>query len=85
MDDTTLEITEKVCELFQKKTPIERLKMGCSMYDASRYLITRSILKNNPGISKAGFQKELFLSFYRDDFDLAEQEKIIAHFEKIFA
>ena len=26
MDDTTLEITEKVCELFQKKSPIERLK-----------------------------------------------------------
>lgn len=83
MHDTTFEMTEKMLEMCRLKTPEERFKMGCSMYDASRYLITRSILKNNPGISKADFQKELFLSFYRDDFDSAEREKIIAHLENV--
>lgn len=85
MDDTTFEMAEKMREMCRLKTPEERFKMGCSMYDTSKYLITRSILRNNPDISKAGFQKELFLSFYRDDFNLAEQEKIIAHFEKVFS
>lgn len=84
MNDTTLEIAEKMREMCRLKTPEERFKMGCSMYQTSRYLVTQSILKSNPTISKAGFQKELFLSFYRDDFSLVEQEKIIAHFEKIF-
>jgi hypothetical protein len=81
MDDTTLEITEKVCELFQKKTPIERLKMGCSMYETSKYLVTRAILENNPDISAEGLRQELFLKFYANDFDLESQEKILDHFK----
>jgi hypothetical protein len=85
MDETTPEMAERLREMCRLKTPAERYKMGCSMNETSRYLIIRSILKNNPSISKAGLQRELFLSFYRDDFDLTEQEKIIAHFEKIFS
>jgi hypothetical protein len=84
MDDTSPEIAEKVLEMFSKKTPEERFKMGASMYDTSKYLVTRFILQNNPGISKADFQKELFLKFYREDFNEAEREKIFAHFDKIF-
>ncbi|MBF8264123.1 MAG: hypothetical protein HW387_1788 [Parachlamydiales bacterium] len=84
MNDTTFEMDEKMREMCRLKTPTERFKMGCSMYDASRYLITCSILRNNPDISKAGLQKELFLSFYRDDFKPTEREAIIAHFEKFF-
>lgn len=85
MDDTSFEMAEKMREMFRLKTPEERFKMGWSMYETSKYLVTRSILQNNPNISKADLQKELFLSFYRNDFDLAEQKKILAHIEKIFS
>jgi hypothetical protein len=85
MDDTTFEMAEKMREMCSLKTPAERFKMGCSMYDTSRYLVTHAILRNNPGISKADLQKELFLSFYRDDFTLTQREEIIAHLEKIFS
>ena len=85
MDDTTFEMAEKMREMCRLKTPAERFRMGCSMYDASRHLIICSILRNNPEISKVSLQKELFLSFYRDDFDPTEQNKIFAHFEKTFS
>ena len=85
MNDTTFEMDEKMREMCRLKTPEERFKMGRSMYDTSRYLTTCSILRNNPDISKADLQKELFLSFYRDDFNPAERQEIIAHFEKIFS
>ncbi len=55
------------------------------MYQTSRYLITRSILQNNPGISQIGLHQELFLKFYGDDFDLTEQAKILSHIEKVFS
>ena len=84
MDDTSLEIAEKVREMFREKTPTERFKMGWSMYETSRYLVIRSILENNPRISKVGLQKEVFLKFYGDDFDLPEQKNILLHIEKFF-
>ena len=83
MRDTTPVIVKKMREMIQMKLPIERLKMGCSMYETSKYLIIQAILKNNPQISKADFQKELFL-FYGDNFNLVQQERIIKHLEHIF-
>lgn len=81
MDDTTPEITEKIGEMFQKMTPIERLKMGCSMYETSRYLITRAILEDNPQISQTDLKKEIFLKFYADDFEPEQLDKILKHLE----
>jgi hypothetical protein len=66
-------------ELFLQKSPQERLEMGCSMYDTSKALITATILRQNPGISKAMLRRELFLQFYGNDFAPDEQEKIIAY------
>ena len=85
MDDTSLEMAEKVRDMFRKKTPAERFKMGWSMYETSRYLVIRSILENNPHISKVGLQKELFLKFYGNDFDLSEQKNILLHIENFFS
>ena len=69
MDDTPPEITQKMQEMFQRKSPEERLKMGWSMYETSKYLILRGIKEKDPHISKADLRKELFLTFYGDDFD----------------
>lgn len=84
MNDTTPEIEERIRIAFSQKTPEERLKMGCSMYDASKYLVTQAILRKHPNISKVALQKELFLAFYRNDFSLEEQVKILAHIEAVF-
>jgi len=43
------------------------------MYEISRYLMIRAILQDNLHISDGGMRKELFLRFYKNDFDLAER------------
>ncbi len=79
MHDTTPEMAEKMREMIRAKSPIERLMMGCSMYETSRYLISRAILENEPNISKTAFRQELFLKFYGNDVDPIEREKILEY------
>ncbi len=79
MRDTSEEMTKKMHEMIQKKSPSERLKMGSSMYETSKYLVTRAIKEKNPTISIPDLRKELFLAFYADDFTPEQQEKIILH------
>lgn len=81
MDDTTPEIAEKMREMIRMKSPIERFKMGCSMYDTSKYLVIRGILEDNPNISETDLRKELFLKFYGNDFDSVKRQKILDHLE----
>ena len=82
MRDTTPEITLKMCEMIRAKSALERLKMGCSMYETSKLLITRAIRENNPHISKSEFKKEFFLKFYGNDFNPVDLEKILSHLER---
>lgn len=82
MRDTSPAIEKKMCEMIQQKTPIERMRMGWSMYETSKSLVIRAILEENPNISKADLRKEIFLRFYRNDFSPAEREKICAYLEK---
>jgi len=81
MRDTPPHITQKMNEMFQKKTPMERIKMGCSMYETSKSLLIRSILESCPNISRVNLKTELFLRFYGDEFDEATRAKIIKHIE----
>ena len=82
MHDTSLAMDEKMRELIRAKTPLERLEMGCSMYETSRYLVQRSILESNPSISEKDLRKELFLKFYAGDFSPEECERIAKHLQK---
>lgn len=82
MNDTSPEMAQKMRELIQLKTPIERLTMGWSMYETSKYLIIRGILEENPNISEVALRQEVFLRFYREDFNPAEREKILNYIEK---
>lgn len=79
MQDTSPEILKKINDMMQLKTPQEKLEMSWSMYRTSRQLIIQSIINQNPDISAVELRKELFLKFYKDDFTLSEQEKIIDH------
>lgn len=76
MDDTSMDIAEKMREMIRVKSPLERLIMGCSMYETSRFLIERSILASNPLISQKELRKEVFLKFYRNDFSPEQCEHI---------
>ena len=82
MHDTTPEMAEKMREMILKKSPLERLEMGSSMYATSKYLITCGILKENPNISPAELKREIFLKFYGQDFDPEELERILKHLEE---
>lgn len=79
MNDTLPQIAEKMRELISAKTPEERLKMGCSMYDFSRRLVIHSILKSQPHLSTAELNRELFLRFYGNDFNPAKRQEILGH------
>lgn len=83
MNDTSPLMEKKMRELILKKTPSERVLMGCSMYETSRYLIKRFILENNPSISEKELRVEMFLKFYKDDFSAEECEKIVKHLREV--
>ncbi|NGX37322.1 MAG: hypothetical protein K1000chlam2_00476 [Chlamydiae bacterium] len=83
MRDTSPEMEKKMIEMMQKKSPTERVKMGISMYETSRYLVTRAIKEQNPNISETALRQEIFLKFYRNDFDPATREKILKHLENV--
>ena len=72
---------EKICEMIRAKTPVERLKMGCSMYQTSKSLVISAILEDDPNISQAHLRRELFLKFYSNDFDAITRDKIVKHLE----
>jgi hypothetical protein len=85
MNDTPEEVAENIRAIFRAKSPSERLRMGSSMGQTSRKIVTRAILENNPNLSTAELQKELFLKFYGADFDPERREKILAHLDTVFS
>lgn len=82
MNDTSSKTAEKMHEMMQKKTPLERLIMGCSMYQTSKYLVTQGIIERHPNLSKAGLRREFFLRFYGDDFDPVRRDRIAKYLEE---
>ena len=82
MRDTAPQVSQKMREMIQMKSPAERLRMGWSMYETSKYLVLRAIKENDPHISKLDLRKEFFLKFYGNDFDSVEREKILKHLER---
>ena len=79
MNDTSRQIAEKMRELINAKTPAERLRMGCSMYDFSKQLVIHSIQEREPGLSPSGLRCALFLRFYGNDFDSKKRQAILGH------
>lgn len=77
MNDTNPEIVGKMCKMIQLKSPEERVKMGCSMNETSRYLVTQAILKKDPNLSTAMLRQEIFLRYYGSDFNSDNREKIL--------
>ena len=79
MKDTSPEVNARMIEMIQKKTPVERLAMGCSTYDFSKQIVISGLLKENPKLSGAELKKELFLKFYGNNVEGNQKRKIIAY------
>jgi len=79
MKDTSPQIAAEMERLLKRKTPSERLLMGCSMFDFSKDLVKSGIMRENPSISSGELRRQLFLRFYESDFSSCQRKKIIRH------
>ncbi|OHD29228.1 MAG: hypothetical protein A2086_16685 [Spirochaetes bacterium GWD1_27_9] len=71
MNDANKTVEDIYFNMIMKKTPIERLKMGFSMFESARKIVL-STIKDQKDI-----KKELFLRFYGNDFDELSKERIL--------
>ena len=77
MNDTPKEISILYNKMIMTKSPIERLKMGFSMYDFSRQIIEDRINNQNKKIKATDKRKNIFLAFYANDFNEKQRQKIM--------
>ncbi len=68
--------------LMQRKTPQERLVMGCAMFDFSKQIVKSALLRQNPDLSPAMLRKELFLRFYGNYFNSKQQKNILDYLSR---
>jgi len=78
MADTPPEVMQRYRAMLLARSPEERLKMGCSMGATARVLVRASVLVQDPHASPATVRRALFLRFYGQEFEAAEQESILA-------
>lgn len=78
MNDTSPEMEKRYYAMLMQRSGEERLKMGCSMYDAAKEIVKSSILNESPGLTKNELKEKIFLRFYGLDFSETQKRKIIA-------
>ena len=79
MLDTHPDIAVRYRNMMMRKSGEERLRMGCSMYDAARQIVRSAILDRNVDITEAEMKREIFLRFYGHEFSRNEREKLFQH------
>ena len=77
MQDTSTKIKGIYQDMLLAKTPEERLKMGCSMFDAAKQIVRSSILNKDQNISDQELKKKIFLRFYGHEFTSQELKRIL--------
>ena len=74
MNDTSLEIEEKLDEIYQGKSGEEKLLIALRMFETARELVISSLPKN---LSNKDIRREIFLRFYGDEFGDREKAEIL--------
>ena len=77
MQDTSTKVKNIYHDILMARTPEERLKMGCSMFDAAKQIVRSSILNKDSNISDQELKKKIFLRFYGHDFPLQKLKRIL--------
>lgn len=75
MNDTQPAIDSHFRRLVMAKSGEERLRMGCSMFDAAKEIVKSAILDYDPGITAVELKKEFFLRFYGLEFSRRKKRK----------
>jgi hypothetical protein len=78
MLDTHPDIAVRYRKMMMRRSGEQRLRMGCSMYDAARQIVRSAILETNAGVTDAEIKQETFLRFYGHEFSQDEIEKVIS-------
>jgi hypothetical protein len=81
MNDTSPDLESHYCSMIMERSGEERLKMGCSMFDAARAMMQAGILDQNPLASPTEIRRALFTQLYGHEFDAESREKILAAIE----
>ena len=81
MNDTSPEMEERYRAMIMERSGEERLKMGCSMFDAAKALMRAGILDQNPQASSVEIRRALFMQLYGHEFDPESCAKILAAIE----
>ena len=78
MNDTHDSIKKLFHQMMMEHAPLERLEMGCSMFDFAKQIVRSSILQSNPKSSAREMKREIFLRFYKQDFQPKQHKKILS-------
>ena len=79
MRDTSEKFRAYYHGLLMKRSGIERLHMGFSMFESAKTIVVTSIREQEPGISPADLRTRIFDRFYGDDFGDKQKEAIKKH------
>lgn len=78
MHDTSREIMLRFHRMIMAKNPQERLRMGCSMFDAAKIIVVSSIKNKHPQYTSRQTKIEVFRRFYKDAFSDVEINKVLS-------
>lgn len=71
MTDTDARIEKIMCDMLMRKSGVDRLKMGASMFDMAKKMALASLELKSKG--------NIFLRFYGNDFDADRRVRILNH------
>ena len=81
MNDTSPDMESRYRAMIMERSGEERLKMGCSMFDAAKAMMQVGILDRNPHVLPAEIRRALFMQLYGHEFDAESRVKIFAAIE----
>jgi len=77
MNDTSLKMTAYYDRLMMERSPQERLRMGCAMFDTAKQMVRDSIMSDNNQLLPDEIKREIFLRFYGQELTVDRRNKIL--------
>lgn len=77
MNDTSKNIEKKMAMMIMSRTPVDRLRMASSMFDAGKKLMKAGLQNENGLLNEAQIRAQMFLKLYGDSFTHDEIIQIV--------
>jgi hypothetical protein len=78
MNDTPLSVENRMIKMISSRSPAERMRMACSMFDSGKKLMLAGLQRDSANYSEAQLRGRLFVRMYGDNFSSEEIIKIAA-------